>query len=118
MTKYCMTIAFAMLFAGVAFGQAAERFVANLGELPLMPGLVEQTEKRLIYEKPEGRIVSAVAVGTPVAAAIMEFYAETLPELGWRKLSETVYRREKEILRLTITTFASQREVQYKIAPE
>ncbi len=119
MVKYITTTIIALMFlAGMARGEATDRFVAGLGELPLMPGLVEQTDQRLIYEKPDGRIITAIARGGLSVKDISAFYAETLPELGWRRTAVWEYRREKEILRLTITTFASYTEVQYKIAPE
>jgi hypothetical protein len=95
-----------------------ERFVAGLGELPLMPGLKEYIARRLVYEKAGGRIVNAFATGTPTIERIRNFYHEILPQLGWQPLSETVFRREQEILSLRIITLPSGREVQYKIAPE
>jgi hypothetical protein len=108
----------ACLLAVVQPAWSADRFVAGLGELPLMPGLREGIERRLIYEKADGRIVNTVARGAPNIQQIEAFYNETLPQLGWRKGSALEFVREQEILSLTIIRLSSTSEVQYKIAPE
>ncbi len=97
---------------------AENRFVADLAELPLMPGLQEQTERRLVYEKPTGRIVKAVARGDVSLTDILAFYVETLPQLGWRMRAPDDYRREGEILLITITGSGPETRVRFRISPE
>ena len=118
MKTFTLTLFFALTLMVAPEARSQDRFVAGLGELPLMPGLTEDMTRRLVYEKAAGRIVNAVAVGPPTVRQIERFYRETLPQLGWQPVSAAKFRREKEILSLTIITLSSGREVQYKIAPE
>jgi hypothetical protein len=62
----------------------AAAFVDGIDDLPLMPGLSPVTEEGLVFDKPGGRIVHAVARGTVTPAAVRQFYADTAPQLGWR----------------------------------
>ncbi|HJM49982.1 MAG TPA: hypothetical protein QGF63_09040 [Alphaproteobacteria bacterium] len=94
------TLALALLLLALwaAPGGAKERFFASLEDLPLMAGLSEVAELGLVYDKPEGRIVEAYARGRVAPARVLEFYAETLPQLGWTAQSKSQYRRESETL--------------------
>ena len=111
-------VALLAVFLGPLTATAENRFVADLAELPLMPGLQEQTERRLIYEKPNGRIVKAVARGDVKFTDILAFYVETLPQLGWRMRAPDDYRREGEILSITITGSGPDTRVGFRISPE
>lgn len=64
-------------------------FLADLSDVPLAPGLVEVEAERLVFDKPEGRIVRAVATGKRPVAEIAGFYGATLPQLGWQVESGT-----------------------------
>ena len=46
----------------------AQSFLADVDDLPLAPGLVEDTGARVAFDKPEGRIVQAFARGRASAA--------------------------------------------------
>src|SRR5689334_6805677 len=63
---------------------AEPQFVAGIGDLPLMPGLSPVPEQDVVFDKPAGRIVQAVARGPVKPADVSRFYAETVPQLGWR----------------------------------
>ena len=67
---------------------ATDSYIAGFEGLPLMPGLTEKTEDRVIFDTPAGRIVEATtwgAVGTVSAQTVRAFYANTLPQLGWHR---------------------------------
>ncbi len=91
-----------LLAPGTAFAQAAA-FLSVLEDLPLMPGLVEVADAGMVFDGPTGRIVEAFAAGNVPPAAVSAFYAETLPQLGWRATAPGQYRRDEEILKLAVT---------------
>ena len=91
----------AMLLTAPA--RAADGFVSGAEDLPLMAGLTEDEGANLVFDKPAGRIVDAWAAGAVSRAAVAAFYAETLPELGWRRRDAASWAREGERLRIDIT---------------
>lgn len=82
--------------------QAADAFVEGIDDLPLMPGLVPVADQALVFDKPGGRIVQAVATGSLDASAIRSFYAETAPQLGWAAAGEGRFVRDGELLRIEL----------------
>lgn len=75
-------------------------FVGGFEDMPLMAGLNETGEAGMVFDTPAGRIVETYATGAVSRDAVVEFYAATLPQLGWRRIGETEFRREGEVLRL------------------
>ncbi len=92
-------------------------FLSEFEDLPLMPGLTEQTDRGMVFDSPSGRIVEAVASGAVSAEEVKDFYAATLPELGWDPVGEGSYRREAETLRLEITTEGPGVSVKFALSP-
>lgn len=122
--KAIMTRVAAILLtaAGVlSAGFAQTRYLADLADVPLPAGFAEDVDARVAFDKPEGRVIRAaafVADGTDAGSA-REFYAETLPALGWRREArregEDVYVREDE--RLTVNVEAGGRRVRFQLSP-
>ncbi|HEV7368429.1 hypothetical protein [Arenibaculum sp.] len=81
-------------------GAAGPGFVVGIGDLPLMEGLVPVTGQVVLFDKPDGRIVQAVARGDMAPAEVRGFYARTLPQLGWRPAGPDRYARDGEVLAL------------------
>lgn len=75
-------------------------FVGGIEDLPLMPGLVEAPEAGMVFDTAAGRIVETYATGPASVARVVDFYAATLPQLGWRRRGEAAFGREGELLRL------------------
>lgn len=92
--------ALVVFIASAAWAQD-NRFVAGFEDLPLMPGLEQGEESGTVFDTPAGRVIEAYAEGSVAAAEVDAFYAKTLPQLGWRPMSERRYRREGEILEIT-----------------
>jgi hypothetical protein len=98
----------AILLAGLAdaggpgggFPAAAAEFVRGLGDVPAMPGLAPVDGGDLIFDKPGGRIAETVMRGRVGRADVQSFYASSMPQLGWERLSGDRFRREGEELRL------------------
>ncbi len=91
----CLTLA--PLAAG-----AGEAFLIAIEDVPLAPGLTEQATGSMVFDSPTGRIVEAVASGPLPADQIAHFYVETLPQLGWTDTGKMTFKRDTEILRITI----------------
>ena len=81
---------------------AGGAFVEGIDDLPLMPGLVGMADQSLVFDKPNGRIVQAVAAGRVQASAVKSFYADTAPQLGWKSAGEGRFTRDGESLRIEL----------------
>ena len=88
-------------------GDDAVAFVNGIEDLPLMPGLEEAEDRGVVFDTPEGRIVRATATGPVTRAQVVDFYAATLPQLGWSRAGATVFRREGETLMLEFASLAA-----------
>jgi len=77
-------------------------FVSVISDLPLMPGLTEDPVASVVFETKSGRIAQAVAHGAVDRQAVLDFYADALPQLGWQEASRQQYRREGEVLNIEL----------------
>ena len=93
-------------------------FVAEVADLPLMPGLVEVADAGVVFDKPDGRIVEAYAEGAVERAAVLAFYGGTLPQLGWRQTGTGRFRREGENLALDFLDGGGPLIVRFTLTPE
>lgn len=108
----------AVLLSPAGAGVAAERaFLAAVEDLPLAPGLVERPAAGLVFDTAEGRIIEAHAEGAVSAGDVEAFYAEALPELGWRRRSRLTFGREGELLELRLTPTGKGVAVQFTLQP-
>jgi hypothetical protein len=93
-------------------------FVAGFEALPLMPGLQNVAGSSVVFDTPTGRIVESAVAGITTPEEIEIFYAQSLPQLGWERFSETEYRRENEILNLEIVRDADHVVVHFFLSPK
>jgi hypothetical protein len=96
---------------------AADAFVTGTEDLPLMPGLAIVEGAGMVFDTPQGRIVEAYAKGAAKREAVLDFYAATLPQLGWKAESRAAYRREGELLRLELYEEAGGLTVRFYLSP-
>ncbi len=101
-------------------GPAAQdaRFVQEVADLPLMPGLSEVKDAGVVFDKPDGRIVEAYAQGEVERAAVLRFYSKTLPQLGWHEAGATNFQREGEKLSLDFLDGGGALIVRFTLTPE
>jgi len=115
---------FLILFIALALGLGwghdaqAEGFLGVYEDLPLAPGLAEVEGSGLSFDSPGGRIIEGYAKGAAKAADVLKFYAATLPQLGWTRDSDTLYRREAEVLKLNTESDGRALVVHFTISPE
>jgi hypothetical protein len=95
---------------------AASGFLVEFEDLPLAPGLSELPGGTL-FESATGRIVEATAQGDIAGQRVLAFYAETLPQLGWEKVSESSYRRDNELLRISVDGGHHPLTVHFSVVP-
>lgn len=103
MRRAVMMIAFILFSLPVRAEEA--RFFRDLSDIPLMSGLYEADGARIVFDKPEGRIIETSALSeTENISQIKGFYESALPQLGWRRLADEgvsqVYVRQGERLLL------------------
>jgi len=80
----------------------ATDYLAAASDLPLAAGLKEQPDKGAVFDTPLGRIVTAYAVGNAKPQAVLDFYDDTLPQLGWERDKPGTYHRKKETLKIDV----------------
>ena len=76
--------------------------------IPVMIGLEEDFDQRIIFDKPEGRIIHVVLGGDLDPAQALDFYKEVLYQLGWQALESDegqglVLTRDQEHLTVLVT---------------
>jgi len=117
------TMAAVMLAVATAGPAAAEAgtaapaaFIERLGDVPLMPGLAIVEDGGIDFDAPGGRIVEVTAAGPVPRAAVLSFYRQSLPPLGWSG-QNLVYQREGERLRIELASAGARTEVRFFLAP-
>jgi hypothetical protein len=111
----CVAIFTAFIPTGA---EATDGFLSRLEDLPLVPGLSEDTRAGVSFDTADGRIVEAFARGKLTERQVLDFYRETLPQLGWTPESPTEYRRGGERLRIALTPDAQGLVVRYSLSPQ
>ncbi len=97
---------------------AAAQFVPGIADLPIMAGLEPDSAGPVIFDTPHGRIVESSAIGRVGKAAVLKFYSDTLPQLGWRRRSANEFTRAGEKLKLEVVPLAGGRMVlKFMLAP-
>ena len=110
-------LALAGIRASLSEAHAAAGFLSIAEDVPLMPGLAENADAAAVFDKPSGRIASTEAKGAVTANAVRQFYAATLPQLGWTRQNSEQYRRDKEQLRLGFVGRDGALTVRFELAP-
>ncbi len=92
-------------------------FAEGIEDLPLMPGLHSRKDSLTVFDSPYGSIVESMAEGAVSPADITNFYARTLPQLGWTRATTTTFRRDTEELTLDLGHSNGAAVVRFRIAP-
>lgn len=82
-------------------------FFSTIDDLPMMKGLEESKESGVMFSTLKGRIFEIAAngkLGEEISKRkVILFYAQTLPQLGWRSTGFNAWIREGERLQLKIS---------------
>jgi len=101
-------IALITLFFATVAAMADDAFVPYFGDVPLMQGLTESLDDRILFDTPAGTIAETVLIGKVAAKNITAFYHDSLTALGWSKIDNntnhagTAYVRDNDLLILRI----------------
>lgn len=96
----CTVIVLTLCCVNLSF---AQEFIEGFEDIPIMDGLEQLPNDNISFGNEESRLVEAYLNGkkTPFSA-VVSFYAETLPQLGWKtenKNSKHIsFEREQERL--------------------
>lgn len=84
-----------------------------------MPDLVAGPEGPVVFDAPGGRIIDVQMAGRTSAAKVIDFYRDTLPQLGWHAVGPAgTFEREGEILKLIVDEPERGRvAVRFSLAP-
>lgn len=106
------------LVCAIPTAKAADAYFEALYDVPIMKGLEEVKEQAMLFDKPGGRIASVVAVSKTVdPEEIQTFYAESLPQLGWKKTAENQYVRDEDRLALELVKRPPVTVVHFTLSP-
>lgn len=110
----------ASLFSGLLIPEAhaAAGFLSIAEDVPLMPGLSENADAATVFDKPTGRIGSTEAKGNVTQAAVKQFYAAALPQLGWQVAVGDQYRRDTERLKISFAGRDGALTVRFELLPQ
>ena len=97
--------------------KAESTYLADIDDLPLAPGLFEDPNARVSFDKPAGRIVEAAAAGDTTPHDVRGFYTQTLPGLCWVPRGPALWERNGESLAIQITPDGPPVVVRFSIAP-
>lgn len=111
---------------GPALAAEATGYLDAVEDMPLMKGLRETGDGGIVFDKPNGRIVRALARGNVSPSDVRGFYLRTLPQLGWNRAEKLelfadllVFRRESERLQIQAVPVAGgMTEVRFSIEPD
>ncbi len=117
--KILRSLLVATLVAFPAFtaqAQSAPGFISVIDDLPLMSALAEVGEG-VEFPTSQGRIAEATARGRVSEKDVLTFYNDTLPQLGWAKVSSGHFAREGETLELVFEVKDDMLNVRFALAP-
>jgi hypothetical protein len=92
-------------------------FLSVIEDIPLMPGLIEDEARAIVFDAAGGRLAETYAQGRLAPAAVLEFYGETLPALGWRSERDSRWVREGEALTLEIKEGPNGIDARFSLSP-
>lgn len=105
--KKVLSILLAIFFFSLPCAAEEVAFMSGFEDLPLMDGLKQSEDAAVSFDTPSGRIIEAYAQSDEIGKQkIAEFYNKTLPQLGWRRVSDKKaflsYVREGEVLTISV----------------
>jgi hypothetical protein len=117
----CITVALILVCGAGAPAIAQPGYLQDVTDMPLPAGFTEDSAAGVAFDKPGGRIIEAAARGAGSVPAVVTFYRNVLPELGWSESGQAenlVWQRDGEMLRIEVTGIGAEVAVRFHIAPQ
>jgi len=105
-----------LMASGSLMAGEAPRFMSVIDDLPLMEGLQEIGDG-VQFATSGGRIAEVTAKGSMTKTDVLDFYARTLPQLGWTYIKPDQFVREGETLELVFEKTEGPLNVRFALAP-
>ena len=106
-------------YSSLAYTQ--NKFVPGIEDLPVPLNFHLKENSSSVFFNDSGRIIESTFIGVAESKNISEFYHKTLQALGWKKIKNLVFIREKEILKISLTKVKKpkkQLEVHFSLQPQ
>ena len=118
MLRHFMIAGIFLLLSFPALAGDAPLYLDGIPDMPLMAGLSEMDGNSYTFDKPDGRLIEAVANGKVKPSDVVAFYHATLPQLGWQETADGVWTRLHEKLTITTQNQSGTTYVRYTLSPE
>lgn len=83
--KFLSLCAAIVLTVCCAYSSFAQEFIDGFEDIPIMDGLEQLPNDNISFGNEESRLVEAYLNGRKISfSSVASFYAETLPQLGWK----------------------------------
>ncbi|MBO5997810.1 MAG: hypothetical protein J6P93_04730 [Alphaproteobacteria bacterium] len=99
--RQLFNIIFLLFF--VATPVLADDFLAGTEDVPLMQELTLLPEETFDFDTQDGRLYFSKAVTSVDSEKVLDFYRQTLPQLGWKEDEFKNFVREDDVLRISTT---------------
>lgn len=95
---------------------AESQFFPNTNDIPLMNGLVIQSTEEINFDTPIGQIINIEVLTKDIPLDhILSYYQNVLPEMGWEKVHENKFVREKDILTINVIQKKNPTKLRFEI---
>ena len=107
-----------LALAGPAEAADHTAFLAGVEDVPLVPGMKVVSDTVVAFDAAAGRIVEAYAIGPVTRQVVLDFYGQSLPQLGWTAERPDRFVRQGEALQLDFFGRDQQLAVRFTVAPQ
>ena len=116
--KIFVILGFISILSAINVHAEPSAFLPGFEDIPLMTGLKPQKNKDFIFDTPSGRIIEETAFGQSSRAQVTQFYNSTLPELGWKKIGNRIFKRDGERLHIECYGQDGNLSVRFTLTPD
>jgi hypothetical protein len=100
--------------------KAAQEFVQGSQDIPLATNLEKTIDEAVDFDSNSGSIISSSYKNKSSKDEVKEFYAKTLPDMGWQQIknleNKLIFKREKEQLEIEFNLEKKQSIVTFFIS--
>lgn len=112
----CSVISTAQIGESAIIRSSSQKFVKGTDGIPLYPFFKEIKEKTVVFDSPDGKIINVKYHATGVNInKVINFYNDTLPQLGWKNDDGDSYFRDNEDLKFNISQQGRKQFLSFKI---
>lgn len=96
------------------FPALAQSFLPGTEDIPLMDGLV-QVEETASFDNPSERMVLISAETTLPRGRVLNFYRQSLKNLGWQTKNGRLFLRGNDTFEIEITPVQKKSSIQFRL---